>query len=92
MKIAFIGLGRMGWHMAAHLARAGHELIVCDAAPGIAQKWVDAFGGRAATSPAQAVNGCEVVCSSLPADAELRAVWDSAFAELATGAVWVDHS
>lgn len=51
MKIAFIGLGRMGWHMAAHLARAGHELIVCDAAPGIAQKWVDAFGGRAATSP-----------------------------------------
>lgn len=92
MKIAFIGLGRMGWHMAAHLARAGHELIVCDAAPGIAQKWVDAFGGRAATSPAQAVTGCEVVCSSLPADAELRAVWDSAFAELATGAVWVDHS
>ena len=92
MKIAFIGLGRMGWHMAAHLSRHGHALIVCDAAPGIAEKWVAEFGGLAALTVAEAVKGCEVVCSSLPADPELRTVWDAAFTQLEAGAVWIDHS
>jgi 3-hydroxyisobutyrate dehydrogenase-like beta-hydroxyacid dehydrogenase len=92
MKIAFIGLGRMGWHMAAHLSRGGHALVVCDAAPGVAHKWVAEFGGVAAANVSEAVTGCEVVCSSLPADPELRVVWDAAFAALATGAVWIDHS
>jgi len=92
MKIAFIGLGRMGWHMASHLSRNGHALVVCDAAPGVAEKWVGEFGGLVAPNVAQAVKGCEVVCSSLPADPELRAVWDVAFAELDAGAVWIDHS
>ena len=92
MKIAFIGLGRMGWHMAAHLSRKGHALVVCDAAAGVTEKWVAEFGGVAAPNVAQAVKGCEVVCSSLPADPELRAVWDVAFAELEVGAIWIDHS
>lgn len=92
MKIAFIGLGRMGWHMAAHLSRHGHALVVCDAAPGVAEKWVAEFGGLAASNVALAVAGCEVVCSSLPADPELRAVWDAAFAALHADAVWIDHS
>ncbi len=92
MKIAFIGLGRMGWHMAAHLSRHGHALVVCDAAPGVAQKWAAEFGGVAAANVAEAVSGCEVVCSSLPADPELRAVWDAGFAALDAGAVWIDHS
>ncbi len=92
MKIAFIGLGRMGWHMAAHLSRNGHTLAVCDAAPGVAEKWAAEFGGKAARDVAQAVKGCEVVCSSLPADPELRVVWDAAFTLLEAGAVWLDHS
>lgn len=92
MKIAFIGLGRMGWHMAAHLSRNGHTLAVCDAAPGVAEKWAAEFGGQAARDVAQAVKGCEVVCSSLPADPELRVVWDAAFTLLEAGAVWLDHS
>ena len=92
MKIAFIGLGRMGWHMAAHLSRKGHALVVCDAAPGVAEKWVAEFGGEAVAKVSQVVKGCEVVCSSLPADPELRAVWDAAFTQLEAGAVWIDHS
>jgi 3-hydroxyisobutyrate dehydrogenase-like beta-hydroxyacid dehydrogenase len=92
MKIAFIGLGRMGWHMAAHLSRHGHALVVCDAAPGVAQKWAAEFGGVAAVNVAEAVSGCEVVCSSLPADPELRVVWDAGFTALDAGAVWIDHS
>ena len=46
-KIAFIGIGRMGWHMAAHLAKAGHDVVVCDVVPGMADKWVAENGGAA---------------------------------------------
>ena len=92
MKIAFIGLGRMGWHMAAHLSRAGHAMVVCDAAPGVAQKWVAQFSGTAAETAGEAVKDCDVVCTSLPADIELRDVWNSAFAQLKPAAVWIDHS
>ncbi|MDO8695203.1 MAG: NAD(P)-dependent oxidoreductase [Sheuella sp.] len=92
MKIAFIGLGRMGWHMAAHLSRAGHAMVVCDAAPGVAQKWVAQFSGTAAETAGEAVKDCDVVCTSLPADVQLREVWNSAFAQLKSAAVWIDHS
>lgn len=92
MRIAFIGLGRMGWHMAGHLAAAGHELVVCDAAPGLAERWCMEHTGVAAATPAEAVPGCTVVCSSLPADPQLRAVWDEARPTLEPGTVWIDHS
>ena len=92
MRIAFIGLGRMGWHMAGHLATAGHELVVCDAAPGVADSWAASFAGTAEAASEAAVVGCAVVCSSLPADPQLRAVWDAAVAQLAPGTVWIDHS
>ena len=42
-KVAFIGIGRMGWHMAGHLAKAGHLVTVCDAVEGVASKWA-AYG------------------------------------------------
>jgi 3-hydroxyisobutyrate dehydrogenase len=66
--IAFIGIGRMGWHMAAHLAKAGHDVVVCDVVPGMADKWVAENGGAAIASPADAVRGREYVITSLPAD------------------------
>ena len=90
--VAVIGLGRMGWHMAAHLAKAGHELSVCDVVPGVAQKWVDEHGGEAHTDAAQAVKDCTVVITSLPADTELRAVADAVLPALERGSLWVDHS
>ena len=91
-KIAFIGIGRMGWHMAAHLAKAGHDVVVCDVVPGMADKWVAENGGAAVASPADAVRGREYVITSLPADRELFAVADGIIAELAKGTVWIDHS
>jgi len=75
MKIAFIGLGRMGWHMAGHLQRAGHTLSVYDTSPTLPADWVKAFGGHAAASIAEAVTRAELVMTSLPADAALSAVW-----------------
>ena len=91
-RIAVIGLGRMGWHMAAHLAQAGHELSVCDVVPGVAQTWVDEHGGEAHTEAAQAVANCTVVITSLPADKELRAVATAILPALGRGSLWVDHS
>jgi 3-hydroxyisobutyrate dehydrogenase len=92
MRIAFIGLGRMGWSMAGHLAAAGHELVVCDAVPGLAERWCADHAGTAAPTAAEAVDDCAVVCSSLPADPQLRAVWDEARPALGPGTVWIDHS
>lgn len=92
MRIAFVGLGRMGWPMAGHLAAAGHDLVVCDAMPDLAERWCAEHAGTAAVSVAEAVVGCRVVCSSLPADPQLRAVWDEGRAALDPGTVWIDHS
>ncbi len=92
MKIAFIGLGRMGWHLAKHLADAGHALAVYDIDASLAARWSRGFGGRAARSVTDAVNGVEAVCSSVPADAQLRSIWDEASNSLAAGTVWIDHS
>ena len=89
MKIAFIGLGRMGWHMAGHLQRAGHTLSVYDTSPTLPADWVKAFGGHAAASIAEAVTRAELVMTSLPADAALSAVWELAQPTLAPGAIWV---
>jgi 3-hydroxyisobutyrate dehydrogenase-like beta-hydroxyacid dehydrogenase len=91
-RIAVIGLGRMGWHMAAHLATAGHQMSVCDVVPGVAQSWVDEHSGAAFTDAAAAVKGCDVVITSLPADRELRAVADAILPVLERGTLWVDHS
>ena len=91
-KIAFIGIGRMGWHMAAHLAKAGHDVVVCDVVPGMADKWVAENSGAAVVSPTDAVQGREYVITSLPADRELFAVADGIVNELAKGTVWIDHS
>jgi len=91
-RIAFIGIGRMGWHMAGHLVKAGHTVTVCDAAPGVAEQWASEHGGLSAVSPAGAARGCDVVISSLPADPQLRAVAAEVIPVLAAGTVWVDHS
>ena len=91
-RIAIIGLGRMGWHMAAHLAKAGHVVSACDVVPGVAEKWVDENGGSAFTDVVAAVVGCDIVVTSLPADRELFAVADAILPVLGNGSLWVDHS
>ena len=91
-RVAVVGLGRMGWHMAVQLSRSGHDVAVCDVVPGVAQKWVDENGGSAFTDAAAAVAGRDIVVTSLPADRELFAVADAILPVLGRGALWVDHS
>ena len=91
-RVAFIGLGRMGWHIAAHLKRAGHALSVYDTQATLTSDWVKTFGGRAGLSVVDTVTDVELILTSLPADAALQSVWDDAQSVLAPGAIWVDHS
>jgi 3-hydroxyisobutyrate dehydrogenase len=92
MKLAFAGLGVMGFPMAGHLARAGHEVAVYNRSPGKARKWVEAHGGRAADTVAAAADGAEVFLLCVGADDDVRAVVGQAVPVLGKGAIVVDHT
>jgi len=92
MNIAFIGLGRMGWHMAGHLARQGHPIVVYDAKDGVGQAWSTNFKGEFATTLSSAISHANLVITALPADIHLKAVWQECFDQLSSGTVWIDHS
>jgi 3-hydroxyisobutyrate dehydrogenase-like beta-hydroxyacid dehydrogenase len=94
-SLAFLGLGVMGYPMAGHLAQAGHAVTVYNRDAAKSQAWVDAFGGRQAATPREAVQGADIVFSCLGDDASVRAVAlgeHGAFAGMAAGAVFVDHT
>jgi 3-hydroxyisobutyrate dehydrogenase len=95
-KVAFLGLGVMGFPMAGHLrGRGGHEVIVYNRTAATAVKWVEKFGGASARTPQAAVAGCDVVFACVGNDSDLRAVIlgeDGAFAGMRPGTVFVDHT
>ena len=94
-NIAYLGLGVMGGPMARHLAAAGHTLTVYNRTAEKAVAWVAAHGGRAAPTPAAAATGADVVIACVGADADLEAVTlgpDGAFAAMAPGALFIDHT
>jgi 3-hydroxyisobutyrate dehydrogenase len=95
MKLAFLGLGVMGYPMAGHLARAGHEVTVYNRSAAKAAKWVEAHGGRSAPTPAAAVLGTDIALMCVGNDDDVRAVItgaDGALAGMARGAILVDHT
>ncbi|WP_255286416.1 NAD(P)-dependent oxidoreductase [Cupriavidus oxalaticus] len=95
MRVAFLGLGVMGFHMAGHLAAKGHEVTVYNRTAAKAQAWVGQFGGKAAATPALAVRDAQVVCSCVGNDDDLRAVLtgpDGAFFGAPSGCIFVDHT
>ncbi|WP_336802301.1 NAD(P)-dependent oxidoreductase [Kaistia sp. MMO-174] len=94
-KVAFLGLGVMGYPMARHLQAKGHEVTVYNRNAAKSAKWVAEFGGRAAATPKEAAEGQDIVFACVGNDNDLRAVTigaDGAFAGLAAGAVFVDHT
>jgi 3-hydroxyisobutyrate dehydrogenase len=92
MKLSFVGLGVMGFPMAGHLARAGHEVSVFNRSPDKAARWVQTYGGRAGGTVAEAVSGCEFVVLCVGNDADVRQVLDQALPAMAPGGVVVDHT
>ncbi len=94
-RCAFIGLGVMGYPMAGHLAKAGHEVTVYNRTGAKAEAWAAQHGGKAAKTPAAAAKGAEFVFACVGNDDDLRAVTigeDGAFTEMAPGAVFTDHT
>src|SRR6201996_3447999 len=92
MKTAFVGLGVMGFPMAGHLAKAGHEVSVFNRSPAKAKAWAEQYGGRAGATVAEAVAGCEIVCLCVGNDDDVRQVLDQALPAMAEGGVVVDHT
>ena len=94
MRVAFVGLGRMGWHMAGHLVGYDgvDEVAVYDTVAHLGQDWATENQGEAVESLKLAVSGASYVFSSLPADRELLAVREEILEEIEVDAVWVDHS
>ncbi len=94
-KVAFLGLGVMGLPMAGHLARAGHEVTVYNRTAAKAQAWAEEFGGKSAPTPREAAAGAQIVFACVGNDDDLRSVVlgdDGAFAGMASGAIFVDHT
>ena len=74
LKVAFVGLGVMGFPMAGHLKLAGHDVCVYNRTTAKAEKWVETFGGRMAATPAEAVRGAGIVFACVGNDDDLRGV------------------
>ena len=94
-KIAFLGLGVMGFPMARHLQAAGHQVTVYNRTIAKAEAWSQEHGGSWAATPREAANGADFVMACVGNDDDLRAVCrgaDGAFAGMVSGSVFVDHT
>ncbi len=94
-RVAFLGLGVMGYPMAGHLARAGHHVTVYNRTAKRAEQWLEEFGGKAAPTPRAAAAGAQILFSCVGNDDDLRSVLlgaDGALAGLGADAIVVDNT
>ena len=94
-KLAFLGLGVMGYPMAGHLQAAGHDVTVYNLTAAKAEAWVAQHGGASAPTPREAAAGADFVMACVGNDDDLRSVClgpDGAFAGMAEGAIFTDHT
>jgi 3-hydroxyisobutyrate dehydrogenase len=92
-KVAFLGLGVMGYPMAGHLKnKGGHEVTVYNRSAAKADKWVAQYGGKKAATPKEAAAGQDFVMMCVGNDNDVRQVAGAAFAGVKKGAVFVDHT
>ena len=95
-KVAFVGLGVMGYPMAGHLkTKGGHDVTVYNRTSAKSEKWVAQFGGRSAPTPRAAADGQDFVMACVGNDNDLREVMlgrDGVFAGVRKAAMVVDHT
>ncbi|MCM0020745.1 MAG: NAD(P)-dependent oxidoreductase [Tagaea sp.] len=94
-KLAFLGMGVMGFPMAGHLKKAGHDVVVYNRTAKKAQDWAAKHGGGHAATPAEAAKGADIVLVCVGNDDDLRSVVfgdKGALAGMASGAILVDHT
>jgi len=95
VKIAFIGLGVMGYPMAGHLAKAGHSVCVYNRTAAKAKKWAEDFNGSFAPTPREAASGAEMVFMCVGNDDDLRSVVygnDGVLAGMQENTILIDHT
>src|SRR4051794_18043156 len=94
-RVAFIGMGVMGFPMAGHLAAAGHAVTVYNRSPEKAQAWAQKYGGKTAPTPAAAAQDAEMVMCCVGNDDDVRSVMlgsDGALSVMRAGTILVDHT
>ncbi len=94
-KVAFLGLGVMGYPMAGHLAAAGHDVTVYNRTSAKAVAWHKKHGGAVATTPADAARGAEFVFSCVGDDADIISVTSAehgAFSAMSANAIFIDNT
>ena len=95
-KVAWIGLGVMGYPMAGYLkTKGGHDVTVYNRTSAKADQWATEYGGSTAATPAEAANGADFVFACVGNDDDLRSVTTGeggAFAGMAKGTIFVDHT
>ena len=94
-RTAFLGLGVMGYPMAGHLARAGHQVTVYNRSADKASRCVTEFGAASAPTPREAAIDADFVCACVGNDDDLRSVVlgeHGAFAGMRAGAIFIDHT
>jgi len=94
-KVAFLGLGTMGYPMAGHLANAGHDVTVFNRTEAKAISWTKEYQGSFAVTPSAAAEGTEIVFSCVGNDDDLREVCtglDGAFSSMKKDSIFVDHT
>jgi 3-hydroxyisobutyrate dehydrogenase len=95
-KVAWLGLGVMGYPMAGHLkTRGGHDVVAYNRSPARAEKWRKEFDGEIAATPAEAARGCDAIFACVGNDDDVRSVTtgpDGAFQTMRPGAIFIDHT
>ena len=91
-KVAFLGLGVMGFPMAGHLKAKGYDVTVYNRTAAKAQEWVKRHGGQSAATPAEAARGADFVAMCVGNDRDLAEVSAAALAGMRQGAILIDHT
>ena len=94
-KVAFVGLGVMGFHMAGHLADAGHQVTVYNRSPAKVEAWLKQFPGSSAATPAEAAKDARIVFACVGNDDDVRAISTAeggVFSGMQAGSIFVDHT
>ena len=91
-RLGFIGLGAMGWPMAGHLAKAGHQVFVWNRTRSKAEDWAKAHGGRVCADVAQLTREAEAIFTCVGQDRDLEQVCAAVLPSLSPGRIWVDHT
>lgn len=91
-KVTFLGLGAMGYPMAGHLAKQGHDVTVYNRTTTTAKKWKAEYKGQFAETPEEAVKNADVILTCVGNDNDVREIFSKIFNAAKTGAILVDHT